>query len=529
VRILYNGRIRTLNSTTPFASALAIQDGKIIAAGNDAEILAISKSTGSAENLGGKVVWPGLTDAHIHLEYYATTLDFINCETPTLLDVLQRLADKVRITPPGKWIRGHGWNQNLWGGGFGAASDLDRVAPAHPVFLTAKSWHAAWVNSAAMHLAGITSETPDPEGGIIQRNANGQPTGILLESAMSLVEKFVPQLSAEEVSQKILKAQSILWSYGLTGVHDFDGQRCFSALQLLQARSQLRLRVVKGIPIPELPNAISLGLHSGFGNDFLRLGSVKCFSDGALGPKTAAMLTPYEGETSYTGELLMTEDEIFEIGTKAVTHGLSLAIHAIGDRANRMVLNAYTRLREYEKQHSLPAMRHRIEHVQILHPDDYKRLAALGVIASVQPIHSTSDMLMADRHWGKRSAGAYAFRTLAANGTAMAFGSDAPVESPNPFLGLHAAVTRRRPDGQPGLNGWYPEQRLSLDEALARFTVGPAFASCQERSLGRLAPGYLADLIVFDQDPFHLPQDELYRVKPAATMIGGEWVWERKD
>jgi predicted amidohydrolase YtcJ len=319
-----------------------------------------------------------------------------------------------------------------------------------------------------------------------------------------------------------------LWQYGLTGIHDFDGSRCFAALQQLQERSQLKLRVVKALQRADMENAIGVGLRSGFGNDSLRIGSVKCFSDGALGPHTAAMLEPYEGEESNTGKLLMSEDEIFETGRKAVDHGLSLAIHAIGDLANRTVLNAYSRLRDYEKNQKLPALRHRIEHVQILHPQDYSRLAALGIIASVQPLHATSDMQMADRYWGKRCTGAYAYRTLASSGAQMAFGSDAPVESPNPFLGLHAAVTRRLADGQPGLNGWYPEQRLSLDEALIRFTVGPAYASGQERTLGRLTPGHYADLIILDQDPFHLPPGEILNVRPIASMIGGEWVWERK-
>jgi predicted amidohydrolase YtcJ len=379
-----------------------------------------------------------------------------------------------------------------------------------------------------MQMAGITAETSNPEGGIIQRDSNGQPTGVLLESAMNLVAQIVPQPSLDEVCQRIMKAQSRLWQYGLTGVHDFDGSSCFSALQQLHERGQLKLRVVKAIQRIDMENAIGVGLRSGFGNDILRIGSVKCFSDGALGPHTAAMLEPYDGEADNSGELLMSEDEIFETGQKAVDHGLSLAIHAIGDRANRTVLNAYARLRDYEKSRRLPALRHRIEHVQVLNAQDYNRLASLGIIASVQPMHATSDMQMADRFWGKRSAGAYAFRTLASSGTQMAFGSDAPVESPNPFLGLHAAVTRRRADGQPGLNGWYPEQRLSLDEALARFTVGPAYASCQERTLGRLAPGHYADLIVFDQDPFHLPPGEILNVRPIASMIGGEWVWERK-
>jgi predicted amidohydrolase YtcJ len=267
-------------------------------------------------------------------------------------------------------------------------------------------------------------------------------------------------------------------------------------------------------------------LRSGFGDDFLRIGSVKLFSDGALGPRTAAMLQPYEGEAGYTGMLLLDAEEIFERGREAVKTGLSLAIHAIGDRANHEVLNAYAQLRAFERENGLPELRHRIEHVQVLHADDVARLAGLGVIASMQPIHATSDMRIADRHWGQRADLAYAWRTLLQNGAMLAFGSDAPVESPNPFWGLHAAVTRRRRDGTPGPLGWHPEQRLGLEEALRAFTLGPAFAAGLEARRGRLAAGYDADLIVLERDPFQAPPDELYTLLPGATMVAGEWVWQ---
>ncbi len=309
-------------------------------------------------------------------------------------------------------------------------------------------------------------------------------------------------------------------------MHDYDSIRCFTALQLLEKAEQLRLRVVKGIPFEALPHAAAVGLRSGFGSAYVRIGSVKLFADGALGPQTAAMLQPYEGSPENTGFLLLDSEQVFETGQKAAQSGLSLAIHAIGDRANHEVLNAYAQLRQFETEQHLPHLRHRIEHVQMLHPDDLQRLAQLGVIASVQPIHATSDMFMADRFWGKRSAGAYAFRTLLSANTALAFGSDAPVEQPNPFLGIHAAVTRQRPDGQPAQDGWYPDQRLSLMEALAGFTTGPAYAAGLENRLGQLAPGFYADLTVFENDPFGLPVSDLYTVQPIATMVGGRWVWE---
>jgi predicted amidohydrolase YtcJ len=525
MRILYNARIRTLDPARPQATAIAIDHGRVALTGSDQDVLGAVGSAGDRQDARGRTIWPGLTDAHIHLEHYALALQMIDCETSERAECLRRVAEKARQSQPGAWIRGHGWNQNDWSDGFGTVTELDAAAPDHPVYLTAKSLHAAWANSAALRAATITRATPDPAGGRIGRDETGQPNGLLFESAMNLVYAAIPAPSQAEVTRAIAGAQRNLWQAGLTGVHDFDRRQCFTALQALQQEDRLRLRVVKSIPLEDLPHAVALGLRTGFGDDFLRVGSVKLFSDGALGPSTAAMLQPYEGQPGNTGLLLLDNEEIYEHGQQASANGISMAIHAIGDRANHEVLLAYRQLRRYESQLGLPALRHRIEHVQVLHPDDYAGLAELGVIASVQPIHATSDMHAADRHWGVRSAGAYAFRTLQETGARLCFGSDAPVESPNPFLGIHAAVTRRRPDGSPSGEGWYPGQRLSLEDALLGFTVGPAYAAGLERRLGRLAPGFFADLIVLERDPFTLPADDLHLVKPSATMVGGEWVW----
>jgi predicted amidohydrolase YtcJ len=533
MRVLYNARIYTQNAPThrdggAVVSAAAIDHGRIVYTGSDAEVLGRFENVADKTDLRGRTVWPGLTDAHIHLDLYASALQMVDCETSTREECLRRVAERAAQVSEGKWIRGHGWNQNNWPEGFGSAQLLDGAAPGHPVFLTAKSLHAAWANSAALQAAGITRTTPDPQDGVIERDDQGNPTGILFETAMELVMDAIPTATLAETVQSIETAQANLWQMGLTGVHDYDRRRCFAALQILQQQGRLKLRVVKSIPLEDLPHAVALGLRTGFGNDTLRIGSVKLFADGALGPSTAAMLQPYENQPDNTGILMLDNEQIFEHGQQAAAGGLSLAIHAIGDRANHEVLTAFAHLRRYETEQGLPHLRHRIEHVQVLHPQDYGRLSELGVIASVQPIHATSDMWMADRHWGSRSEGAYAFRTLLAGGTALCFGSDAPVESPNPFLGLHAAVNRRRPDGSPGPDGWYPDQRLSLAEALHGFTQGPAFAAGLEGQLGSLAPGMLADLIVLERDPFQLPPDELYTLQPIATMIGGEWVWQKE-
>ncbi len=526
MKLLLNARILSLWDDHPQVEALAIRDGRVIALGSNAEIQAMAERGASHIDLGGKTIWPGLTDAHLHLEHYALSLQRIDCETSTRSECLERVRGKARMAVPNAWIRGHGWNQNVWPEGFGDASLLDEAAPQNPVYLTAKSLHAAWANSAALKEAGIDDNTPDPPGGRILRDEHGKATGILFESAMGLVEDAIPAPSVEEVQAAIHAAQSRLWQMGLTGVHDFDRRTCFMALQKLEQSGQLKLRVLKSVPLEDLELAAALGLRSGFGSHWLKIGSVKCFADGALGPQTAAMLKPYQDKQDETGLLFLDSEEIFDIGQRAAASGLSLAIHAIGDRANHEVLSAYSQLRRYEEENNLPRLRHRIEHVQVLHPEHLGRLAELDITASMQPIHATSDMDIADRFWGDRSRFAYAFNSLQARGTRLAFGSDAPVESPNPFWGLHAAVTRRRHDGSPGVNGWYPQERLGLLSALRSYTIHPAYTAGSERECGRLAPGYHADLIVLAEDPFSLPADRLYELKPEAVMIGGEWIWE---
>jgi predicted amidohydrolase YtcJ len=538
MKLLYNAHIRTQNPSQPTASAIVIDREWILAVGNT-EDLSAQFPNAEKEDMRGRVILPGLTDAHLHLQHYSLGLQKIDCETDTRDECLRRVEECVKKAIPGEWILGHGWNQNTWasnplpvGEGPGVrentwphASDLDRIAPNNPVYLTAKSLHAAWANTRAMQVANITDQTPDPRNGQVQRDIKGNATGILLETAMELVSSAIPSSSIEDIANAMEKAQTILWKMGLTGVHDFDRRESFMALQQLQARGRLKLRVLKNLPVELLDQAFELGLRGGFGNDMLRVGNIKVFMDGALGPHTAAMFQPYIGEEDNRGILNMDGEELFEHGRKAAQVGLGLTVHAIGDRANHEVLDAYEQLRNYETENHLPHSRHRIEHVQVIHPDDAPRLAQLSVIASMQPIHATSDMLMADRFWGERSRLAYAMKTQLDFGARLALGSDAPVELPNPFWGLHAAVTRRRADGSPSADGWYPEQRLTLAQAWEGYTLGPAYAAGMDDRLGRLAPNHLADLIVLDQDPFTCGPDDLLAMQSSATMVAGEWVY----
>ncbi|MFC2028734.1 amidohydrolase [Chloroflexota bacterium] len=523
-KLLINVRIHTLDGSSSPADALLIRNGRIASLGRQDEFSHLSDVI-SRQDLGGRIILPGLTDAHIHLQQYAMSFQRLDCETDTLEECLDRIADRAASSAPGEWILGHGWNQNSWDGNFGNANQLDRAAPLNPVYLTAKSLHAAWANSQALSISGVNSTSMDPENGRIVKNELGDPTGILLEKAMKILEDNIPEPSTEAMAELLKHAQSELWKFGLTAVHDFDKRTCFDGLQRLNQTGDLKLRVMKSIPEDDLHHAIGVGLRSGFGDDFLWMGSLKLFADGALGPRTAAMMEPYDGFPQNTGMLNMDREEIFEIGSEAVQNGISLAIHAIGDRANHEVLESFSRLRRFEKENDLHPARHRIEHLQLLHPGDIDRLAKMNLVASMQPVHQPSDRIMAENYWGDRNQYAYALRSQLESGAVLAFGSDAPVESPNPFLGIHAAVTRRAVDGSPGESGWYPNQRLSVAEALQAFTQGPAYASGREDRLGKIKEGFLADLVVLEQDPFEIHPFELKEIKPVSTMVSGEWVF----
>ncbi len=523
--LLHNANIHTLNPAQPQAEALVIEPhgGRIVAVGA-AEALALDYPRARKQELGGRTVWPGLTDSHLHLQYYALGLQKLDLVGRTKDECVAQVAERARHTPPGGWILGHGWNQNHWPEGFPTAADLDAVAPNHPVYLTATSLHAGWCNTAALKAAGVTASTPDPMNGSFGRGADGAPDGMLYESAMSSISDLVPRPSPAELEQAIAAAQPVLFSMGLTGVHCFDRVPAFEALQALHGRGALKLRVLKNLPVEHLDDFLAAGLRSGFGDDRLRIGNIKIFADGALGPRTAAMLQPYQGEPENSGMLFIDREGLFEHGRQAAQGGFGLTVHAIGDRANHETLAAYGLLRQYERQQALPHPRHRLEHAQILHADDFGKFKELDVIASVQPIHATSDMEMADAYWGARAANSYAWRRLLEHGAKLAFGSDAPVDTPNPFVGLHAAVTRQNAAGAPGPEGWFPDQRLTLAEALNGYTHGAAWAAGMEDRLGRLAEGYYADLLVLAEEPTALPAEQLRELQPQAVMIQGEWV-----
>jgi len=523
--VLYNGEVYTMDAARPRVTAIAVRGEQILGVGDDASMKDRLASGGAAVDLKGRCVIPGLIDAHLHFEGYSLRVRRVNAEASTVEGVLQRVAERVSTQASGTWILGLGWNQHVWGGEFPTREMLDRVAPEHPVFLRAKSGHAGWANSRAMREAGVDRSTEDMAGGALVRDERGEPTGIFLEAGQELISRVIPEPSVEEVGEAMRQGQKRAFALGLTGVHDLDGTRALKAWQMLREEGAMKMRVCKSVPSGFLDEALALGLRSGFGDERLRIGGVKLFADGALGPRTAWMIEPYEGEPDHRGMPLASKEELKEKIERASAGGLAALVHAIGDQANREVLAAFEEVRMEEKKRGPVRLRHRIEHVQVLHPDDWGRPAGANIIASMQPIHATSDLEMVDQCWGGRGVGAYAFRILLEQGTVLAFGSDAPVETIAPLAGIHAAVTRRRADGTPGEKGWYPEQRLHVRQAMCAYTVGAAFASGEEEDKGSLAPGKLADLAVLDQDIFAIPSMEILHAPVAGTMIGGEWVF----
>ena len=536
-QLLVNGRIYTMDAKRPLVSTLAIAGERVLAVGDPStSSTELSRSGerlrgmlapgGKVLDLGGRCVLPGLADSHIHFSSYALSVRALDLSrAATLAEMLALVAERARESPPGEWVVGLRWDQERWPERrFPKASDLDRVALDHPVMLRAKSGHALVVNSVALRLAGITAGTPDPAGGRIGRGAGGTPDGMLFEdSAMDLVTDLIPPPGPAEMDEALREAFPRAWRVGLTAIHDMDGLRAFAAYERLHARGELGLRVVKYLPPEVLDGAPGHSWQAERGSDRLWVVGIKVFADGALGSRTAAMLAPYAGEPENVGVLTTDADTLRATARKAAASGLSLAVHAIGDRANRLVLDVLADIGPTQAGEE----RHRIEHVQLLDPDDVDRLAALGVTASMQPIHATQDCEMADRYWGDRCATGYAWRSLLEAGTVLAFGSDSPVEDLNPFVGIHAAVTRRRADGYPGPSGWYPRQRLTVEEAVRAYTWGAAYAAGLEDRLGSLAPGKLADLVVLDRDIFACDPLAIAETRSLATMIGGRFVYPK--
>jgi hypothetical protein len=528
--ILYNGNVHTLDARRPRAQAIAIRQGRIVTAGMDQDLRERIRPGVQSINLEGRTVIPGLCDAHLHFVSAALAMQRVDLNNLSSLDeALARIAERAAKTPKGQWIVGRGWDWTEWRENREpVARDLDRVAPEHPVALSRTDGHSLWVNSLALQLASLTPRVADPEGGQIDRDETGVPTGILREGpAMQFVGRIIPRPTRQDILAATKDGIAYAHRHGITAVHDMSGGDSFRddlwAYQELRARGELNLRVLAYIPASSLDHALALGLRSGLGDEWLRIGGIKLFADGALSSQTAWMLRPFENSDSNYGIAVTPLPEMHQSVQRALDNGLSVAIHAIGDRANREMLDLFEELRPAERN-----LRCRIEHCQHLDAQDIPRFARLGIVCSVQPCHQTADMQKVERFLGmERARGTYAFRRLLQSGAVLAFGSDAPVEPMDMLPNIHAAVTRTRPDGTPP-GGWMPQERLSVPEAVYGFTMGAAYASGEERLKGSLSPRKVADLVVLHEDIFTIDPKRIHEVQVDMTMVDGKVVYERK-
>lgn len=523
-----NGYTLTDSGNLRTFEAMAFRDGKILETGT-ADGLMLAYPLARKLDGGGRTVLPGLIDAHAHVIRLGESLMMVDLMgTRSLEEALDRIAAYAERYPDLPWITGRGWNQVLWNQDFPTASDLDAIVPDRPVYLSRVDGHAAWVNSLALEIGGITNETEDPTGGAILRDAQGQATGVLIDRAMYPVREHIPPRTKEELDIALELALEEMRSVGLTGAHDAGtGVVDFELYRQFADEGRLTARIYgmisgAGSVFDELA---ANGPVIGYANDLLFLQSVKIYSDGALGSRGAALLEDYSDDPGNRGLLFYTEDEFTAMIEKVSTRGFQAGVHAIGDRGNRVILNAFARVRD---THGEQGLRHRIEHSQVVALPDIPRFKELNIIPSMQPTHATSDMNMAEDRLGLvRILGAYAWRTFLDQGSIIAAGSDFPVELSNPFHGLYSSVTRMDHDGRPE-GGWYPMQTLTREEALHGFTIGAAYAGHMEHLVGTLEPGKYADFIVIDRDYFRVPEQEIWQIEVLETWVAGKRVYRRR-
>ena len=504
--ILENGVVRTLDPALPKAAALAIA-GERIAGGVGTHETALASP--DRVDLGGRCVLPGFTDSHVHFPTWALAQRQVRLEgTASLDEALARVAGAVADVPSGRWLRGLGWRSGDWAPAAEPTKEaLDAVAGDVPVALMSKDYHSLWLNSAA--LARVEGELQVP-GGVVERDERGEPTGVLREECAWHFRDTYVRPTEDEMVDACREAIPLALSRGVVSVHDKDGWLgALRVFQRLKDEGALELRIWQSLPWHHLDRLQEIGLASGLGDDFLRVGYIKAFLDGTLGSRTALML---DG----SGVEIVGYEEFVDIVRRSARAGFPVAVHAIGDLANRRALDAFEETRDEWRPRGL---RQRIEHAQLLAPEDVGRFAKLGVAASVQFSHAASDRDLADAFWEGKTAGAYAFRSLVDSGALVANGSDAPVEELDPLFGIRAGVTRTLDER----DAWHPEQAVTVEQALHATCVAPAWLTGDERRRGKLLPGYLADLVVLDRDPLETPADELGEIQVVATMVGGRW------
>ncbi|HEY6908032.1 MAG TPA: amidohydrolase [Myxococcales bacterium] len=525
--VLVNGRIYTVDDARPRVSALAVRRGRIAFAGSDAEAKVAGGPAARVIDLQGKTVLPGFIDAHAHLLGLGNFLRRANLTFAASWDeVVSRVVVFGKEAKPGEWIQGRGWDQNLWPEKqFPTHDALSRAFPRNPVVLTRVDGHALVANQKAMELAHVDPSTPDPQGGRILRSPSGAPTGVFVDNAQRLILRAMPPPSREQTRDAVLAAIRECNRWGLTGIDDAGEDPATIAVYEELARAgkyNLRNYVMLSDPGDGAHAALARP-RSALYDGHLWLRAVKLYADGALGSRGAALLQPYADDPGNTGLLVSSPEHIRAVAELALRRGFQVAVHAIGDRANRLVLDQYE-----AALRAVPVADHRfrIEHAQVLSPEDIPRFARLGVVPSMQATHQTSDMGWAEQRLGpERIRGAYAWRSLLDTGVVIPDGTDFPVEQVNPLLTFHAAVTRQDARGAPK-GGWYPAQRMSREEALRSMTIWAAWAGFQEKVMGSLAPGKYADFVVLDRDILTVPEDEILDARVLATWVGGREVYD---
>jgi predicted amidohydrolase YtcJ len=534
--VFINGNIYTGNMKAPHAEALASKDGRIIFVGSNADARKFQNGDARVIDLEGKTVVPGLTDSHCHIFGIGEREMNLNLEgANTLEDFLAKVKERVTKTERGKWITGRGWIETFWQPPqFPTRGDLDKIAPDNPVFLTRADGHAAIVNSAALKIASIDKNTANPFGGeILKDKQTGEPTGMLLDHAQELVAKNIPQPTDAEREEAFLLGVKREIDLGWCEIQNAGSELAdVERIRHSFEAGKVKLRVYNAVYAPG-PGATAL-LHdgmtlNGYEHRFTQR-TLKVVFDGALGSRGAALLEPYADAPETSGYLTQKESELQPIFEEALRQGIQVETHAIGDRANRIILDLYERAMKSvpPEKRKIREPRWRVEHAQILSAQDLPRFAKLGVIASIQPSHAISDLFFAPSRLGKdRLAGAYAWQSLLKSGAIVAGGSDAPVERGEPMIEFYAAVARKSVKGFSG-DGWHPEQAVTREQALKMFTLGPAFAAFEEQEKGSIEVGKLADLTVLSKDIMKIPEPEILTTTCAMTVVGGEIVFERK-
>ena len=529
--IVTNARVYTADESRPLAEAFAVRDGRIVFVGSRQEADALKGSATRVVDAGGRTVIPGMVDAHAHFGGLAQKLRAVDLVgTKSYDEVIARVVEKAKTTPKGTWIIGRGWDQNAWGDTrFPTHEKLSAALPDHPVALERVDGHATFANMAAMRLAELTAATKDPSGGKIIRDAQGNPTGVLVDNASSIVERKIPSPTMADARAALKDAIAVMHRWGLTGVHDAGASAPMIDLYEDMAKSKelgLRLYVMIGDDSTALRKYMAMGPRSALYDGQVWVRSIKLYADGAMGSRGAALLEPYSDDPNNTGLLLSAPAHIRDVAERALKSGFQVNTHAIGDRGNRVVLDAYEQALK-----TVPTADHRfrVEHAQIINYDDIPRFAQLGVIPSMQASHQTSDMYWIGKRLGPtRVLGAYAWRSLINSGVIIPNGSDFPVEEVNPLISFHASIARQDANDWPA-GGWFPEQRMTREEALRSMTLWPAQAAFQEKEMGSLTTGKFADFVILDQDIMRVPAELVLKTKVLATYVAGKPVFEARS